>query len=71
MENGDITDHDSLVDYFENSDNENETFDAQLIYAVEHNLPCWRTDDPVIFQEKLSFIQRMISRIKTIFSPKS
>ena len=71
VKNGDFTNHDSLVDYFENPDNQNETFDAQLIYAVEHNLPCWRTDDPVIFPEKLSFRQRMINHIKTIFSPKS
>lgn len=28
VENGDFTDHDSLVDYFENPDNKNETFDA-------------------------------------------
>lgn len=71
LENGGFDDHDGLLAFFENPDNNNETFDAQLIYVFEHNLPVWRTDDPVIFPVILSFRQRMINHIKKIFFPKS
>ena len=71
LENGYFDDHDGLVAFFENPDNKNETFDAQLIYVFEHNLPAWRTDDPVIFPRNLSLRQRLINYIKRIFSPKS
>lgn len=70
-ENGNFYDHDGLVVFFENPDNKNETFDAQLIYVIEHNLPAWRTDDPAIFPFKLSFLRRMANHVKKIFSPKS
>lgn len=71
LENGNFDNHDGLVAFFENPDNKNETYDAQLIYVFEHNLPAWRTDDPAIFPFKLSFLRRMVNHVKKIFSPKS
>jgi hypothetical protein len=70
LENGNFGDHDGLVAFFENPDNKNETFDAQLIYVFEHNLYSWRTDDPVIFPRNLNLGQRLINQVKKIFSPK-
>ena len=71
LANGNFCDPDGLVEYFENPDNKDEIFDSQLIYAIEHNLYTWQTDDPEIFPGRLSLRQRLINYIKRVFSPKS
>lgn len=59
---------------FEEGNELNLLYDAQMIENLKHNHPCWETDDPVVWPRPSGFkqdIKDLISFFKNLFLPKT